>query len=96
MVLKNEAQIYESVNLQTEKNKYTGAWLHVNFMFLCENAFSAFILRPAGQIISRAGVLRNFQLEAPGFGGILFESDRPKQHRKPTLGMIKNLAPCVY
>jgi hypothetical protein len=52
MVLKNEAQIYESVNLQTEKNKYTGAWLHVNFMFLIENAFSAFILRSAGQIVS--------------------------------------------
>jgi hypothetical protein len=52
MVLKNEAQIYESVNLQTEKNKYTGAWLHVNFMFLFGNTLSAFIIRPADQIVS--------------------------------------------
>jgi len=83
MVLKNEAQIYESVNLQTEKNKYTGAWLHVNFMFLFKSALSAFILRSAGQIISRAGVLRNFQLEAPGLDRIAFESCRLKKYRKP-------------
>jgi len=73
MVLKNEAQIYESANLQTEKNKYTGAWLHVNFMFLFNSALSAFILRSADQIISRAGVLRNFQLEVLGLGGSPFE-----------------------
>ena len=68
MVLKNEAQIYESVNLQTEKNKYMGAWLHVNFMFLFENALSAFIIRPADQIVSWVGLLRKFSTWSTGFG----------------------------
>jgi hypothetical protein len=68
MVLKNEAQIYESANLQTEKNKYAGAWLHVHFMFFFRTTLSAFILCPADQIISRAGALEKFSTSSAGFG----------------------------
>lgn len=60
MVLKNEAQIYEYANLQTEKNKYAGTWLHVNFMFLHQAAFYTCILLSGSDIVSCIRALCEF------------------------------------
>lgn len=60
MVLKNEAQIYEYANLQTEKNKYAGTWLHVNFMFLHQAAFYTCILLSRSDIVSYMSTLCEF------------------------------------